>query len=450
MHPRFVTLPASLLLLQLAGCANQPPAAIVDQNDLNLRLAAVETRVDASNQATSSQVGELGKKVEAMQGDLRQTRDTVAAQDTRLNQVETARAGVSGTLAEYVAKTDQHLNQLDSDNRANASLRAALDDATKQNQQRLAQLASRIETGGTQSDAARKVEAAAQNAQLQALSQRLEQLSSRVETGGNQSAAAHQVEATTLQQRLDQFEQRLASQSTTNAVDTATRNAQLQALGQRVESLDARSSLGLADQVKEHDADFTKLADRIDANDIRLNDLASQTGEVAMQTGDLVAALPALNAKTNADSDRLAAIEKRLSEAERMAQDAFDASGLGQRKIYGKVVESITLTEDRTLFPLNSPDLGDQDKAKLDALATRLKTLGTSYHLQIQGHTDGIGSDDYNFELGKARAEVVKNYLNNQCGIPVLRMSAISYGALEARNSATMGSNRRIVVQVLQ
>lgn len=197
-------------------------------------------------------------------------------------------------------------------------------------------------------------------------------------------------------------------------------------------------------------------AERLGKMDQRLGELATQARDSAAQTAALQAGLPALRDKAAASaalSDglaaRLAKIEKRLEEVAGMAQDALDATGMGQRRILGKVVHSITLTDDKTLFPINSPVLGEKDMAKLDELAARVKAMGTWFHLQIQGHTDGFGSEDYNYELGRARAEVVKGYLNEKGGIPLLRMSVISYGAAEAANYSGK-SNRRIVVHVLQ
>lgn len=148
-------------------------------------------------------------------------------------------------------------------------------------------------------------------------------------------------------------------------------------------------------------------------------------------------------------SGRMDQMEKRLAEVARLAEDALAALGLGPRKIYGKVVNSVTLTDDNTLFPINSPDLGSKDKTKLDAVAEFVKKLDVNYHIGIHGHTDGMGSDDYNYELAKARAEVVKNYLHEQKGIPLLRMSVISHGATDV-STYLQGSNRRIVVEVLQ
>ena len=148
-------------------------------------------------------------------------------------------------------------------------------------------------------------------------------------------------------------------------------------------------------------------------------------------------------------TERMDQLEKRLAEVARMAEDALAALGLGPRKIYGKVVHAVTLTDDKTLFPINSPDLGNKDITKLDAVAEYVKKLDVNYHIAIHGHTDGLGSDDYNYELGKARAEVVKSYLHEKKGIPLLRMSVISHGAMDV-SSYREGANRRIVVEVLQ
>lgn len=215
-----------------------------------------------------------------------------------------------------------------------------------------------------------------------------------------------------------------------------------------------RSALpGIGEQAS---AATAPLAERLGKAEALLNQLSTQSDDVhnllpalAGKASEADARLTAVDSRLNDLDARLAKLEKRLEEVAAMAMDALDATGLGQRRILGKVVYSITLTDDKTLFPINSPELGEKDMAQLDGLAARLKDMGTNYHLQIQGHTDGFGAEDYNYELGKARAEVVKNYLNEKWKIPLLRMSVISYGALAAPSYAGK-SNRRIVVQILQ
>ncbi len=227
------------------------------------------------------------------------------------------------------------------------------------------------------------------------------------------------------------------------------------------QSADLRASLPERQDIVEET--IPPVAERLDEAEQRLgemeqllDELTAQAEESKTQTASVQAALPPLESKLAESATRvkdiyarMARIEKRLEEVAGMAQDALDATGMGQRRIVGKVIHSVTLTDDKTLFPINSPVLGEKDMAKLDELAAKVKAMGTWFHLQIQGHTDGFGSEDYNYDLGRARAEVVKNYLNEKGGIPLLRMSVISYGATEAANYSSK-SNRRIVVHVLQ
>jgi len=390
MTLRLATLATSAALLALAGCATQETGADPAEAS-NQRLSGIEARLQSEAGASQGQIDALGRKVGALSDELR-----------RMQEIAAGQASSSATSQQAVA----------------SALAARLDKA----EQRLSDLAGETRTAAAQ--------VAAAQAPLPALRQQ-----------------AHEA-------------------------------------GQRLERLGAQFNTRLEGATLEQQADSEELSERLEAAENQLDEMAQEIGEALAQTSTLQAALPALSEKTDSASlridglaaqaaatqaalpalrekvaetgtrlshydARLAALDKRLEEVARMAQDAYDATGLGQRKIFGKVVESITLTEDKTLFPINSPTLGEQDKAKLDALAIRLKTLGTNYHLQIHGHTDGFGSDDYNYELGKARAEVVKNYLKEQGGIPLLRMSVMSYGSIEAAGYATKG-NRRIVVQVLQ
>lgn len=232
--------------------------------------------------------------------------------------------------------------------------------------------------------------------------------------------------------------------------------------GQVREGVTRTTDLGAGLERKTDETD-PPVAERLDDAEQRLAEMeqaldkiTTQAEESDGQSAALRAALPSLESglaqstsRVNDLDARLARIEKRLEDVAAMAQDALDATGMGQRRIVGKVVHAVTLTDDKTLFPINSPVLGEKDMVKLDELAARVKAMGTWFHLQIQGHTDGFGSEDYNYELGRARAEVVKNYLNEKGGIPLLRMSVISYGASEAPNYSG-NSNRRIVVHVLQ
>jgi len=388
MTPRLITLATSAALLALAGCATQE-TGIDPAEASNQRLSGIEARLQAEAGASQGQIDALGRKVGALADELRRVQAASAGQASA-----TAQQAVASALAARMDKAEQRLSDLAGEARATAAQAAAAQAPLPALRQQTHEAGQRLERLGAQFNTRLVGATLEQQADSEALSERLE-------------AAENQ---------LDEMAQEIGEA----LAQTGTLQAALPALSEKADSASQRLD-GLAAQAAGTQAALPALREKVVEAGTRLNDYEA----------------------------RLAALNKRLEEVARMAQDAYDATGLGQRKIFGKVVESISLTEDKTLFPINSPTLGDQDKAKLDALAIRLKALGTNYHLQIQGHTDGFGSDDYNYELGKARAEVVKNYLKEQGGIPLLRMSVMSYGSIEAAGYATKG-NRRIVVQVLQ
>ena len=72
--------------------------------------------------------------------------------------------------------------------------------------------------------------------------------------------------------------------------------------------------------------------------------------------------------------------------------------------------------------------------------------------VEIEGHTDNVGSEAYNLDLSKRRAESVKNYLVENLGIDPARLSAAGYGFSRpiADNNTREGraQNRRVVATV--
>lgn len=76
--------------------------------------------------------------------------------------------------------------------------------------------------------------------------------------------------------------------------------------------------------------------------------------------------------------------------------------------------------------------------------ALYLKSKGV--RVQIEGHCDERGSDEYNLALGENRALTVKNYLVS-LGVPAERLTVISYGEeiplVMASNEAAWAQNRR-------
>ena len=144
-----------------------------------------------------------------------------------------------------------------------------------------------------------------------------------------------------------------------------------------------------------------------------------------------------------------ARVEQLSKEAREALQRAREAGVLAK----GKVVFEQSFSEDRIKFKVDKYDLDDAAKAALDEFAGRVKATGEQYFVEIQGHTDDTGGQRYNDELGQRRAEAVRRYLSRQHGLPLNRMSTISYGDTSPvdSNKTKKGraANRRVVIVVL-
>lgn len=75
-------------------------------------------------------------------------------------------------------------------------------------------------------------------------------------------------------------------------------------------------------------------------------------------------------------------------------------------------------------------DLSDEGRAALDDLAAKLNAVGRLEAVRVIGHSDRIGSDDYNLKLSTQRADAVKEYLT-QKGVTADTITAVGRGKVE-------------------
>jgi outer membrane protein OmpA-like peptidoglycan-associated protein len=108
------------------------------------------------------------------------------------------------------------------------------------------------------------------------------------------------------------------------------------------------------------------------------------------------------------------------------------------------------VAESRIYFSFDSDELSRAACTELDAAAQWIQENRAGVIL-IEGHTDKVGSEAYNKDLGERRAEVAKQYLVAH-GVPAARIRILSYG--EGLPAAETGErarpNRRIVLFAVQ
>lgn len=166
------------------------------------------------------------------------------------------------------------------------------------------------------------------------------------------------------------------------------------------------------------------------------------------------AAIAEVQVTLKVHADRIAKNESDIAQLSKTAQEALDRAAAAGKLAAGKLTYEVVLSDDKLKFATGKADLGGVAEASLDEFVARLKGDNQNVYLEIQGHTDSTGSAAGNLMLGAARADAVKRYLNINGGIPLHRMSTISYGETEPiadnRFKAGRSQNRRVVLVVIQ
>ena len=101
-------------------------------------------------------------------------------------------------------------------------------------------------------------------------------------------------------------------------------------------------------------------------------------------------------------------------------------------------------------FNFNSADLLPQGRQQLDELALALGNQAlASEGFEVIGHTDRVGNADYNVQLSKARAAVVKDYLITSHAISPSRLmtSGMGFNQLADPANPTAAINRRVEIR---
>ncbi len=184
--------------------------------------------------------------------------------------------------------------------------------------------------------------------------------------------------------------------------------------------VDEQLNKALASEIGAVRSDLDEIKADLDANTKEIEELKSQGNDELMET--VQEAL------------------KRAEEAKKLAM--------------GKLIYEVTISDESVPFSYKKSKLSEDAKAALDIFANVLIEENEDVYLEIQGHTDNIGTEDYNLKLGQARADAVRAYLHTEHGIPLHKMSTFSYGEskpLVPNNSAeNRAKNRRVTILVME
>ena len=119
-------------------------------------------------------------------------------------------------------------------------------------------------------------------------------------------------------------------------------------------------------------------------------------------------------------------------------------------KRVGEGIQIIFDDKSGVNFGFDSSDLTEVAKENLDAVAEIFIEFPDT-ELMIEGHTDNVGSDDYNMKLSKRRADAVVKYIKSR-GVAGNRFKVTAFGSTRPRfdNETEEGQskNRRVEIGV--
>jgi len=178
--------------------------------------------------------------------------------------------------------------------------------------------------------------------------------------------------------------------------------------------------------------DFTQsLGMRVEAERYRVNDAVGNKGDVDLYSVGLVYRF---GGKTPAPA-RKAAMSERVATAP-ASQPATVIPRQPAPPVATAPAPDIVPISVRTeqycstldiQFEINQDDIQREEKEKLAVVGTYL-TKYPDTTARIEGHTDTVGSADYNMKLSQRRAESVASYLVDSLHIAPSRVTAVGYG----------------------
>jgi outer membrane protein OmpA-like peptidoglycan-associated protein len=313
--------------------------------------------------------------------------------------------------------------------------------------QKASQLLQQAETSLTHKGDKKQIEMSAREAVQTAEDARAITVKRREEERLNQErAAAAQREAT--------------AKAQTEAAERANLQAQLaaeRAAREKAEAEAARAAALVQQQAAQAAAENSRLAAEQASRD-RTAAEAARASAMAQQQVAMAAANQASRDKAQAEAARAAA-QADADKARKAAEQAESEKADLRAKLLAQL-NTILQTRDSArglivnmsdvLFDTGSYTLKPGAREKL-AKISGIVLAHPGLSLQIEGHTDSVGSDEYNQQLSDRRAGSVQEFLVQQ-GVAAGTVTAVGFGKMEpvASNDTAEGRqlNRRVELVV--
>jgi peptidoglycan-associated lipoprotein len=186
---------------------------------------------------------------------------------------------------------------------------------------------------------------------------------------------------------------------------------------------------------------------------------------VQREVGEVDKKVDAVSSEVEKTQQRVQQTEVRIDSVDKSAQSGItDAKGSAQaamtkaqdaeKAAKGRLIYTVTLSNDKVRFPINKAEVSDEAKAMIDEAVAPLVQANRGVYFEIEGHTDSTGDAAYNYTLGEQRAMAVRDYIAKKYGVALSRLNVISYGeekpVTDNKTREDRAQNRRVVIRILE
>ena len=131
-----------------------------------------------------------------------------------------------------------------------------------------------------------------------------------------------------------------------------------------------------------------------------------------------------------------------------------DEDGCPDKKLtLVKVTKEKIIILQKVFFELDKDIIKPVSYPVLDEVAETMKAYTYIKKVEVQGHTDSQGKDDYNKDLSQRRANAVRKYIMDK-GVEGERLTAVGFGEDEPidtnKTKAGRANNRRVEFKILE
>jgi OmpA-OmpF porin, OOP family len=163
------------------------------------------------------------------------------------------------------------------------------------------------------------------------------------------------------------------------------------------------------------------------------------------------AAIQSVQAKAAEVDQKAQSASQQAGEAQTLADNAVHRVDKLQNTV-ANLDNYHVVTETSVHFGFNKDNLTKKAQEALDQLATDVANA-KGYIITVEGGTDSVGSQDYNYDLSERRADSVIQYLASQHNVPAHKVYLIGLGKdkpVESNKTREgRAKNRRVDVRLM-